>query len=85
MSLRLQSDQFILLESATWCHIIGSQSFMVVGFLGTGCVVIFAAVHMLTNVHILTKSASSTKTGSLQLYQLWSIFGPRARGVTCLR
>ena len=43
----------------------------VVGFVG----VQFVVVHMSIDVYTLTKSASSTETGSLSLYLLWSIIG----------
>ena len=90
MSLSLQSDQFILLESAMWCHIIHTQSIMVVGFVRTWCVVgimkvKFVEIHVPINAHVLTKFTSSVEIGSSQLYQLWSIFDLRAQGVSCLR
>ena len=63
---------------------------MVVGFVGIWCIVgfvevEFVVVHVPTNSHVLTKSASSEKTVYSQLYQLCLDFGPRARGVACLR
>ena len=83
ISLRLQSDQLILLESAMCCPIIGSKSIMVVGYVGAKSVVgfmevEFVVVHMSIDVHVLTKFGDSTKTGSLQLYLLWSVLGPQA-------
>ena len=50
---------------------------MVIEVVGAECVVgdmevEFVVVHVSAHVHILTKSASSTKTGSLHLYLLWS-------------
>ena len=63
---------------------------MVVGFVGAECVVgfmevEFVVVHVLIDVHVLTKSTYSSKIRSLQLCLLWSFFEPWARGVTCLR
>ena len=50
---------------------------MVIEVVGMECImgvigVEFVVVHVSINVHILTKSALLTKTGSSQLYQLWS-------------
>ena len=50
----------MLLESSMWCPIIGFQSLMVVGFMGTGCVVGFVEVefeivHVPTNIVCLDK------------------------------
>ena len=58
---------------------------MVVGFVGAKRVmsfveVEFMVVHMPRIAHNLTKSALPTKTRSLQLYLIWSVFSPRARG-----
>ena len=49
---------------------------MVIEVMGTKCVVVgmevkYVVVHVLPHVHILTKFASSAKTGSSQLYLLW--------------
>ena len=81
MLSRLQLDQFILLESTMWRSITGSQSVMVVGFVE----VEFVVVHVSISAHVLTKFASSAKVESLQLYLMWSVFGPRTRGVPCSR
>ena len=45
----------------------------------------FVLVHVPTNTHVLTKSASLVETGSSQLYQLWLDFGPRTQGEACPR
>ena len=45
----------------------------------------FMVVHVVVDAHVLIKSTSLVKAGSLQLCLLWSAFSPRARGVACPR
>ena len=59
----------------------GFGASQVVGFVGVELVV----VRLMVSSDVLTKSAYSLKTGSLQLCLVRSGFGRQARGVTCSR